>query len=185
MSDKFKDIYRIDSTRLQNWNYGWQGMYFVTLCTAEREHYFGKYENNKILLSEIGEIVQKEWIRTQEIRPEMNIELDAFCVMPNHFHGIIIIGENEYNRRDAMHRVSTTTKTEKQNQFAPQRKNLASVIRGFKSSVTMYARKNNIDFAWQTRFYDQIIRDNKSFIKIRQYIENNALNWHDETSFGE
>lgn len=169
-------------------------MYFVTLCTAEREHYFGKYENNKILLSEIGEIVQKEWIRTQEIRPEMNIELDAFCVMPNHFHGIIIIGENEYNRRDAMHgvstgdamhRVSTTTKTEKQNQFAPQRKNLASVIRGFKSSVTMYARKNNIDFAWQTRFYDQIIRDNKSFIKIRQYIENNALNWHDETSFGE
>ena len=83
----------------------------------------GEIENHRIVLSEIGEIAQKEWIRTPQIRPDMNIVLDEYCSMPNHFHGIIIIGENEYNRRDgafrrgafrrrrrdAMHGVSTAT----------------------------------------------------------------------------
>jgi len=199
MTDKYKDRYRIESARLQNWNYGWHGAYFITICTANRKHYFGKIENNEIVLSEIGEIAHREWIKTPEIRPDMNIELHAFCVMPNHFHGIIMIGENEYNRRDgihgmnndpgnnamhggtdamhggrdAMHRVST------QNNFSPQRKNLASVIRGFKSAVTTYARKNKINFAWQARFHDHIIRDDDSFYRIQQYIENNVANWHD------
>ena len=221
MTDKFKDIYRIESARLQNWNYGWRGAYFVTICTANREHYFGKIENNGIVLSEIGEIAHREWIKTPEIRPDMNIELNAFCVMPNHFHGIIMIGENEYNRRDgihgvnddhdndvmdrtdamcgtdamhgrdAMHRVSTTvvstiqTNAGTQNDFIPQRKNLASVIRGFKSAVTTYARKNKISFAWQARFHDHIIRNDESFYRIRQYIENNVVNWHEDTLFRE
>ncbi|HON80453.1 MAG TPA: hypothetical protein PK544_18325, partial [Spirochaetota bacterium] len=103
MTDKYKDRYRIESARLQNWNYGWHGAYFITICTANRKHYFGKIENNEIVLSEIGEIAHREWIKTPEIRPDMNIELHAFCVMPNHFHGIIMIGENEYNRRDGIH----------------------------------------------------------------------------------
>lgn len=183
MTDKFNDRYRIESARLKNWNYGWHGAYFVTICTANREHYFGKIENNEIVLSEIGKIAYREWIKTPEIRPDMNIELHAFCVMPNHFHGIIMIGENEYNRRDGIHGANNDPGT--QNDFMPQRKNLASVIRGFKSAVTMHARKNKIIFAWQARFHDHIIRDDTSFYRIQQYIENNVANWHDDTLIGE
>ena len=57
-------------------------------------------------------------------------------------------------------------------------KNLGSIIRGFKSAVTTYARKNNIDFGWQERFYDIIIPDDRAFIRISKYIENNPRNWH-------
>jgi putative transposase len=105
--------------------------------------------------------------------------------MPNHFHGIIIIGENECNCRDVMHHVSTSSNKNNninpnQNQFGPQRNNLASVIRGFKSAVTKQARLINPDFAWQSRFYDRIIRNEKEFYKVKQYIINNPNNWDND-----
>jgi len=192
MGERFKDSYRISSARLRNWDYGWNALYFVTICTQRMECYFGEITDGKMILSDIGKIVEQEWIKTPEIRPDMNIELDAFVVMPNHFHAIIIIGENQYNVvsdtemdatcRDAMHRVSTeppvpTISTPK-NKFGPQSKNLASIIRGFKSSVTINARKIHADFDWQSRFYDHIIRNDESFQRISEYIQNNPLNWH-------
>ncbi len=197
MSDKYKNKYRIQSTRLQHWDYGWNAAYFVTICTKGRVCYFGDVIDNvetrciaspqrsiaslpepTMQLSEIGKIVETEWLKTPELRPDMNLELGIYQVMPNHFHGIIIIGENEYNRergterRDAMHGVSTPA-----NKFAPQSKNLGSIIRGFKSSVTTQAREIHADFAWQSRFHDHIIRDDDSFHNISEYIANNPLNW--------
>jgi len=136
----------------------------------------------------------------------MNLKLGVFVVMPNHFHAIIMIGENQYNRergvercgggndamhhctgRDAMHRVSTTMTTtaaadipSPQNRFGPQSKNLASILRGFKSSVTKQARPTNPDFAWQPRFHDHIIRDAESYHRIEQYTVNNPRNWEQD-----
>ena len=219
MVEKYNNKYRIPSARLQNWDYGSNAMYFVTICTQNREHYFGEIINNEIELSELGKLAEIEWLKTPDIRPDMNLKLDAFVVMPNHFHAIIFIGVNEYNslhnnakdanrgnRRDAMHRVSTTDAMHRvstnatdatnadnptnttinthgthppvhKNKFEPQSKNLASIIRGFKSSVTTYARKNNINFQWQSRFYDHIIRNNKSYNNIVNYIVTNPQNW--------
>ena len=177
MSNKFQDKYRIPSARLQNWDYGWNATYFITICTKNRECYFGEIVEGKMILSEIGKVVEQEWIKTPEIRPDMNLQLDAFVVMPNHFHAIIIIGENQYNtqyddernaqRRDAMHCVSTTTpttptistnpitatatnetETKTKNKFGPQSKNLGSIIRGFKIGVTTNSRKIHTDFGW-------------------------------------
>ncbi len=176
MADKFQNKYRISSARLQTWNYGLAASYFITVCTDNRQHFFGKIVDEKMILSAIGEIVENEWTKTLEIRPDMNLELDAFCVMPNHFHAIIIIGNNEFNHgRDAMHRVSTTTGIE--NNFAPQSKNLASIMRGFKSSVTVSARSINTNFKWQARFHDHIIRNDLEFQRIRKYIIENPQNW--------
>ena len=96
--------------------------------------------------------------------------------MPNHVHLIIFIGNNEYNavsvhRRDAMHCVST------QDNFSPQSKNLSSIVRGIKIGTTVYARKNNIPFAWQARFHDRIIRNQNELNRIAKYIENNVAQW--------
>ena len=83
-----------------------------------------------------------------------------------------------------MHRVSTTTivNTPK-NQFGSQRKNLASIIRGYKSAVTIYARKNQIDFAWQPRFYEHIIGSPDDYDRISTYIAHNPENWNQDKFF--
>jgi len=182
--DKFKDKYRIVSSRLQHWDYGSPGLYFITICTKNREHYFGEIENGIMPLNELGFIANNEWIKTPEIRPDMNLESGEFVVMPNHFHGIIMIGENQFNNhgRDAMHGVSTTTKPPI-NKFGPQSKNLGSIIRGFKSSVTTQAKKINIEFGWQERFHDHIIRNHDEFIRISNYILNNPVNWKQDKFF--
>ncbi|MGM0531587.1 MAG: hypothetical protein ACQER7_09560, partial [Bacteroidota bacterium] len=102
MSDKFQDKYRIPSARLPGYDYSRQGKYFITLCTGDQGCYFGNIENQTMFLSESGKIVQEQWMETPDIRPDMNLILDVFCVMPNHFHAIIEIGENEYNQSNAV-----------------------------------------------------------------------------------
>lgn len=103
MTNKFQNKYRIESARLQNWDYCWVGAYFITICTKNREHYFGEVENEEMILSEIGCIAEQEWLKTFDMRPDMNLQMGEYQVMPNHFHAIIIIGENEYNKRGGCH----------------------------------------------------------------------------------
>ena len=185
MNDLFKNKYRIAPARLQTWDYAGQGAYFITICTQNRECYFGEIRHMELHLSPLGEVAHNEWIKSETLRPDMNLELGEFIIMPNHVHGIIYIGENQYNaRRDAMHRGSETpTNTpftsinSAVNKFGPQSKNLSSIIRGFKSAVTTYARKNNLDFSWQTRFHDRIIRTPDECMKISEYIINNPYHW--------
>lgn len=97
-NNKYRNKYRIPSTRLQKWDYGWNAIYFVTICTWHREHYFGEINNGAMCLSPIGTIANVLW---HELKNHFNhIELDAFVVMPNHIHGIIAINNNGGNGRD-------------------------------------------------------------------------------------
>jgi REP element-mobilizing transposase RayT len=203
MSEKFQNRYRIPSARLKNWDYGSNAMYFVTICTAHREYYFGKITKGKMVLSEIGRIAHQCW---QDISTHFPfVELGEFVVMPNHVHGIIIIDKrvnanddgdggaivetqnfaslpiNQINHYNQMNQITTTTPTG--NKFGPQSKNLASIIRGFKIGVSKYARNNNLNFAWQSRFHDHIIRNDKSFLQISNYIANNPSKWTDDKFF--
>ena len=212
--DKYQNKFRIPSARWQNWNYAAMGAYFITICTKNRKPFFGEIVQGKMQLNDIGLLAEFEWLQIVILRPDMKLELGAFVVMPNHLHGIIIIGENEFNTqknkqcgdennnngdegggaacRDAMPGVSkstnvlqqnnipTTTHTISQttNKFGPQSKNLASIIRGFKSAVTSAATNvMHIEFGWQSRFHDHVIRDAKSFERIQNYIANNPMNW--------
>ena len=80
------------SIRLPGYDYAQEGAYFITLCTHNREHLFGEIGNGEMVLNDLGKIVHDEWNHTSIIRP--TIELGEFMVMPNHFHGIIIIHES-------------------------------------------------------------------------------------------
>ena len=204
MAEKFQNKYRIESTRLKSWDYASEGMYFVTTNTKFRKRYFGTISNAEMHLSELGQIANQEWLVTPEIRPDMNLELGDFVVMPDHFHGIMIIGGNPYNdargiamrpddkiaidhdgqiaiHRDgkiATHRDLThRSATHRDSTFGPQSKNLASIMRGYKSSVTTYARKNGIDFNWQPNYYEHIIRSQADYERISNYIRQNIINW--------
>lgn len=93
MSDRFQEKFRISSARLRNWDYGWNGIYFITICTAGHDPFFGVAENNKMVLSEIGLTAQSLWL---EIPVHFDyIQLNTFVIMPNHIHGIIIIQKPE------------------------------------------------------------------------------------------
>jgi putative transposase len=89
MSNKFQNRYRIPSARLQNWDYGSNAAYFITICTQHRQCWFGHIQNGNRILSEIGNIANRYW---QDISIHFPfVKLDEFIVMPNHIHGIIII----------------------------------------------------------------------------------------------
>jgi len=210
--DKFAERFRIDSTRLSGWNYGDDGYYFVTICAKDRECYFGDVlcDNNgeySVALTDVGKIAAKYWLDIPKFHPY--VVLDLFIIMPNHLHGIIIINkivETPYLASHKIHRPSLSNiqnetrriagidetpgmaslqegDGEYKNQFGPQSQNLASILRGFKSGVTVYARKYNIDFSWQERYYDRIIRNEQALNKIRQYIITNPQKWeHDRNN---
>ncbi len=82
MSDKFHHKYRISSSRLQNWDYGSNAMYFITICTHNREHYFGEIDHGKMQLSALGSNANVLWYEIKN--HENHIELGEFVVMPNH-----------------------------------------------------------------------------------------------------
>jgi len=182
MSDKFRNRYRIKSTRLQKWDYGWNGAYFVTICTKNRISYFGHVRNGKMYLSTIGEIAQKYWNEIPNHFPF--VRLDAFVVMPNHVHGIIII-DKKYNRDvvDAQNFAHLQNNRQNnieihRNKFGPQSQNLASIVRGYKIGVTKNARTIKPDFGWQRLYYDHIIRDRWSYLMIHDYIIANPGKWN-------
>jgi len=173
----FKNKYRIPSARLQSWDYSNAGMYFITICTRNRECYFGNIANAEMHLSEIGRIAETKWLETLELRKDMNIELAEFQVMPNHFHAILMIGNNQYNSSTDAGNNTTIATNDKTNNFKPQSKNLSSILRGYKSAVTGFANNNNIDFVWQSRFHDHIIRSMDEYYRIAEYIINNPARW--------
>lgn len=174
---KYRNKYRIASARAQWWDYGWHAAYFVTVCTQNREHFFGEIVDGAMVLSAIGQIVESEWLKTFDMRPDMNLHMGEYVVMPNHFHAIVGIGANKYNSGRGAGRAETG---KPKNRFGPQSKNLASIIRGFKIGVTKNARLIDPDFAWQPRFHDHIIRNDAEYGRISNYIIKNPANWKED-----
>jgi len=195
MSDiKFKDKYHIPSARA-TWHDYDGGSYFITICTKCREHDFGEIEDGTMQLSEIGKHTQKCIEDIPRHNPYADIPL--YVVMPNHLHLIVVIYSNKipHDKRTVdviitppetslyeMGSKETFQETSLQKKTPIERATemqswLSVVIRQFKQSITRYARENNIEFAWQPRFHDHIIRDNDELNGISNYIENNVANW--------
>ncbi|MFO8001473.1 MAG: transposase [Marinilabilia sp.] len=175
--DKFQNKYRIPSARAPFWDYGWNAAYFVTICTRGMECFFGNVVNGRMKLSAMGHIANSCWYEIPNHFPFL--ELGVHIVMPNHVHGIIIINKPD-NDDGTVDGTVSPEPTKPKNQFGPQSQNLASIIRGFKIGVTQNARLVNPDFAWQSRYHDHIIRDQKSYQNISAYIINNPLKWNDD-----
>jgi putative transposase len=181
-TDKFKGKYRIPSARWAAWDYGSNAAYFVTICTANRECVFGTIMNGDNILTPLGQSARDCWNEIPAHFPF--VELGEFVVMPNHVHGIVIInkpdeigGGGEETQNFASLQPKKQPPTKPQNQFGPQSKNLASIIRGYKIGVTKFARQNNISFSWQTRYHDHVIRNAEEYERIGHYIATNVQNW--------
>ena len=164
--------YQIESSRLKDWDYTTPWWYYVTICTKNFRCWFGEVKNIKMILSKYGKVVEEEWLNTKNVRT--NVDLDYFVIMPNHFHGILIIKDVETSRRD----VSNKNETGHRPVSTLQPDSLGSIISQFKSVCTKRIRKMGFEqFQWQSRFYDHIIRNENDLTRIRTYIKNNPMKW--------
>ena len=185
--DKFQNKYRIPSARAAWWNYENNAAYFITICTAHREHFFGEIVGNKMNLSMVGVIADVLWHETKNHSDFM--KSGAFVVMPNHIHAIVIIDKPDPPTNtlppivETLHATSLQQKNEFMSTISPKPHSLSTIIRSYKSAVTKHAHRMRIDFAWQTRFHDHIIRDREEYQRIENYITTNPERWEDDIFF--
>jgi REP element-mobilizing transposase RayT len=195
------------SVRLCDYDYSQEGLYFVTVCTEDHEYLFGHIVNGEMRLNTMGEVVCREWLKTAELRP--NVQLHEFVVMPNHFHGIVEITEKINpeqckNNNDGCRGVACNARlengivhlgvacnapTSEQNEYmssiSPKRGALSTIIRAFKSAVTKNIHEMGYPFSWQRNLYEHIIRDIADYARIAEYIGTNPRKWEEDIFYNE
>lgn len=182
--EKYKNKYRIASARAQWWDYGWNGAYFITICSRNREHFFGEISGGKMLLSNTGIIADILWYEIPNHAPF--VELGDFVVMPNHIHGILILNKPDANVETGHANVETghalsLRSTIGRNRFQNIGKNtVSSIIASYKSAVTKHANRLGLGNGWQPRFHDHVIRNDREYQRISDYIINNPMNWSED-----
>lgn len=171
----FQDQYRIRSTRLNGWDYGDAGMYFVTICTKHKIPWFGEIQNGYVGLSNIGSIIHQCWAEIPVHFP--HVTLDQYIVMPDHFHAIVMIHERAH---DVVVQTPYMASLQKPNPYhRPEWKpgSLGVIIQQFKRACTARIRITHPNFSWQPRFHNRVIRNRDETIRIRKYIINNPSAW--------
>jgi putative transposase len=175
------------SIRLQDWDYSHEGVYFITICTQNRENLFGEIADGMMNLNASGEMVDKAWDELPERFPFM--DLDADIVMPNHFHAIVIInrrGESCIRPHDA--RPDQGDHKDRPYGSRPQGTAEGSVgrlVQAFKSVTTQQYIRGVRDCGWppfseklwQRNYYEHIVRDEEEWQRIHDYIAANPINW--------
>jgi REP element-mobilizing transposase RayT len=176
------------SIRLKGYDYSAAGAYFITLCTYQRQYLFGEIMDGAMHLNPYGKIVEEGWLQSSTIRQE--IELDAWVIMPDHMHGIVVITNHDANENvhiaGAHGRVPPPVPQQQYEclppHCVPPRKpqSISSFVAGFKSAVTKrinILRDTPGTPVWQRNYYERIIRDESALNHIRRYIQMNPINW--------
>ncbi|MEI6208044.1 MAG: transposase [Desulfuromonadales bacterium] len=199
------DIHHRRSIRLKGYDYSQVGAYFVTICAYNRECLFGEIvemsgenlgenvrenlgerENmgerrsplREMIVNDLGRIVAAEWIHSAEIRAE--IELGEFVVMPNHFHGIVLITDD--TRIDEKQRRGDRPVAQMPvvQMSGPQQKSIGALLSGFKSAVTKRINETRNSPGvpvWQRNYHEHVIRNDADYNRIAEYVAYNPQRW--------
>jgi len=167
-----------NSIRLKGYDYSQVGLYFITICTQYKECLFGNIKHDEMILNNAGLMVENEWLGLK--KRYFHIELHEYVVMPNHFHGVIQILEN------GQLEILRQGDSGQPQGIAPT---VGDIVGAFKSLVTdkyiHNVKQNNWQRfdgkLWQRNYYEHIIRDEKSYLQIVEYIKTNPIKWHDDT----
>ena len=151
------NIHNRRSIRLKGYDYSQSGLYFITICVQDRHCLFGEIENGEMICNEYGKIAATEWINTESIRD--NIRLHEYIIMPNHIHGIIEIIDRKGDCRGESQFAQNKDDCKGELQFAP------TIIKSLNYKI------------WQRNYYEHIIRNEKSYQRISEYIITNPQKW--------
>ena len=155
--------------RLKEYDYASAGAYFITAVTHNRMNIFGSIHNSVVHLNQIGKIVERAWLEIPSHYP--NVSIDANVIMPNHFHGTLIIHDDVGARRASPLR---------NNDSKLKRHPLGIIVGSFKSAATKEIHRSGFlkqKQIWQRNYYDHIIRDDEDYQEISEYIDFNPINW--------
>ena len=197
------NIHHRRSIRLKWYDYSQSGLYFITICTQDRKNLFGEIKNGKMKLNIFGKIAKKEWENTAEIRK--NCSIGEFIIMPNHFHAIISMDyqiENQNKIGEFKSPAQTIGSIIRGFKGATTKKIKEYFINNYDNNkennngtgeLQFAPTKEIIDFIgnkisnkksiWQRNYWEHIIRNENSYIKISNYIINNPLNWIEDKLF--
>ena len=177
------------------WNGYNNGVYFVTICTHGKRHWFGEIRDGAMQYTDIGQVAQESMSSIPSHCQYADVA--AYVVMPNHVHMIVSIDGNKtpkpvepfhetahdddaiYSERQIPPKGIRIVDKETFHETSLQERQtwLSVVVRQYKSAVTRFAKNHDIPFAWQTRYYDHIIRDQQSYETITNYINDNVATW--------
>lgn len=174
--------YHRRSIRLRDYDYTNAGAYFVTVCTHGRQYLLGEITDGVMSLSRAGRIVQTCWYSLP--KRFTHVSLDAFVIMPNHIHGVVLLQEQGEplatgNRQSADEQTADVSPLQ-DTPTGARAGSLGAIIQGFKTSTTL--RINRVDRTpgrtiWQRNYYEHIIRSQKSLDAVRQYVQANPAQW--------
>ncbi|MBR1373712.1 transposase [bacterium] len=157
--------------RIQGYNYSNTGVYFITICTQNRKELLGNIHNAIMNKSECGKYVEYCINKIAEKYPFINV--DTYVVMPNHVHLLLSINEKFYDKNTLAQRT------------------LPKVIQQFKSNSKKlynifgqhFGQRDTLPLQWQRNYYEHIVRNEKEYLEIYNYIENNPLAWELDTYY--
>jgi REP element-mobilizing transposase RayT len=172
------------SLRLPGYDYGQAGAYFITVCAFERRMLFGQISNDLVILNESGKIVENEWLKSAEIRP--NIQPGDFVVMPNHFHVIVFLIDSAVDILQGDFRKASVEKAlDRTERFGrPVAGSVPTLVRAFKSASTrsinqtMQTPGRKI---WQRNYHEHVIRDETDWRRIAEYVADNPRRWAEDS----
>ncbi len=179
------------SLRLPTYDYSLPGRYFVTVCIQNRECLFGDIKNVEMVLNPVGRMVEGVWKGLPKRFPFL--ELDRHVVMPNHFHGILMLNDKEDRRGESCIRPAGGDGHSQQGEhkvrpYGTLERSVGRVVQAFKSlSTHEYVQRVKKDdwppFSgrlWQRNYYEHIIRTDKDFNTVREYILLNPVKWMED-----
>lgn len=185
---RYKNRYRIESTRIQHWDYANPGIYFITIMVNNRNCLLGSISKNTFTYSSLGTVAYTLWFELEHHFP--GIKLDSFIVMPNHIHGLIEIPDKTsdvlaHKTRHALSLQRNQNPTGTLRYQHQGKGTLSSIVGSYKSAVSKYLHRMGYTFSWQSRFHDHIVRDENELVTIRNYIINNHWNWREDCYYTE
>lgn len=176
------DAHKRKHIRLRGYDYAQNGVYFVTICTYEKQHRLGHIAVPKSLsdvvfehppecvLSRIGVVAQTELLNLPNRFP--GVYLDAYVIMPNHIHALFIIDKTDIKDQPRQEQSPCPT--------------IADILCAFKSITTKTVNANDKTPGrklWQFRYYDHIVRGEEEYLGVLQYIQENPAKWQDDCYF--
>jgi putative transposase len=170
-----RDLHHRRSLRLKGYDYRSVGAYAVTICVHGRECLLGRVVEGEVELSDLGRAAAAAWTWLEERYPY--VSLDAWVVMPNHLHGIIVIHDD---MRRGGSRTAPTTGTNPSQDTGTKQKPLGRLIGAFKTVSTKrinQLRDTPGSRFWQRNYYEKIIRNERQLEALRRYIIDNPQQW--------
>ena len=198
--EKVMSFHNRRSIRLKGFDYTRSGLYFITVCTQKREHLFGEVVGGEMVLNSAGKMIEKWWLKLSE--KYTYVKLDQFIIMPNHIHGIIEIDNNPVGAIPCNPPIDVSIKNNsfRKNQIGDKPimndgdggENMVSPLRGIGQYVSWFKRMSTNEYikmvkqgvlkpfdkrVWQRNYWEHIIRNEKEYSNIANYIINNSKKW--------